>query len=353
MRSFNLSLFVMLSCAHLQGAELLINADFALERQWSASDATVSWIPSTAWTPELTSTFRLQHQGFEAAFNVTPEDGSLESLYQDISTDTLEWTIGIKAQEWAYAYSSEALNWLDEAPVVMTEYFLPAASVQTFCRFPDAQSPACGGRAYGWWRSTDWQLMAQRDEHWQLGAGLQMQIGLGGIAFAEGLYQEQADVAVIVGQPGLLSIRTQAESQWTLNTGLQWSWANGLSALYELSVPEHPWRESQWHAISDQLSTPTAGLLADAFDRPVPAQQHVLRLEQSWQAFQLEQVVVYWPTARQSWLSQTRAVYELNSRMDLSLEWEQHAPEGVFADIGAGQTVRLTLSISDGLPLNP
>lgn len=349
MRLLTFLLFIM-STAH--AADLQWQANWILDRQWQSAETSLDWITDQNWSAQSEVELALLHNGFELAVQYSENQWLLSRLYQDIGTARSDWTVGIKPQEWAFAHSSDALNWLDDSPLILREQFLPIASLQNYCRLPDSAPVACGARLSGWLQQLDWQLMAERDNAWRLGSGLQLQAGTGGLFYVEGGMTEQKSSLSLAPlyDNGPLTTETTESTLWQGTLGLQWTTATNLTMHYEVTARTDSIQRSQWQTVVEQLETPAAGLVADVLDDPFPADQHMLRVQKQFSTLSAEQILILWPAA-DTWLSQSKLSYPLSPSLEASVLFEHHAAEGVLGKIGAGQRIELRVSLRDGLVL--
>lgn len=347
------TLFWLLSLAGtVHSADLHIEANWAIDRQFSAPHAAQLWIEEYDWQPSLNTEMSLQQSGFEIAAQITDDKTELTQLYQDISGPQAEWTVGLKSQEWAYAHSSDQLNWLDHATVIVREQYFSALTLQTFCQFDTVNTPGCGLRTSGWLGSLDWQLMTRRVQDWQFAMALQAQLGLGGLVYLEGHYDNTTQWITLTSPSasGTYAAVDAQGSQLSGTAGLQWTWPAELTLNVETNLREHHLHEENWKQIAAQLDTSSAGLVAPFIDEALPAHQYLVRLNWTIDTYELEQVMVMWPAAN-TWLSRTRIMKELTPELTFETAVDVPAPEGIFASVGAGPSVKLQLSYRDGIKL--
>ncbi len=327
-------------------AKVTVEAEWNLEKHQADSNAEQTWINASTWQERLEAELGLTKNGLGLSVLIEPENTSIEELYYENETNLFDYSLGLKEQEWAYAYSNSQLDWLDEERFALLEYYLSFGSGQLFCRAGDG---FCGGRLSGWYDQWDFQLLAGSGKTAQFSSALQRQFGSGGVAYVEFDYQQKTDITVLEKlAPATYYIAAKDTEQWQSNAGIQWTTGFNLTILGEWVYRDTALDENDWDTIADQLKTESAGLVVDAFDDPFS--QHTFLIRTFWQYDKVntENVILYWPQAKHSLLNEFTVEYELNSVLTLAAEW-QHAFKGsVLNRIGQGDTIALGVNFKDG-----
>ncbi|EAR07543.1 hypothetical protein [Reinekea blandensis] len=332
--------------------ELQLEANWALDKQWSANAPAQQWVTRTDWTPELDADLALQHRGFELAVQVTPEQAQIRQLYQDVSSDNAEWTVGLKSQEWAYSHGSEDLNWLQDATFVMREQYGSRLTLQTFCQSMPDNDPGCGARITGWYDRFDGQLLTRYLDGWDVAGALQAQLGDGGLVYLEAQMETHGQWHQIQSTSPEAPLRvSQVQGNRLAGTlGVQWTLPTEVTVSYEYHYSDRHFSQGQWHSVGQQLTETSAGLLSDVLQKPFQANQHLYRLNWPILDSELEQILVVWPEMS-TWISHTSITTPLTPSLSLSAEVERPNPDGLLAAIGTGPSVRVRLSLRDGITL--
>lgn len=344
-----LQLFVALAYAHAgQGT---LEGQWTLNRAWSNSSADASWIPATQWQPDLSATLTIDMNGLGIEATVDDDNATLERLYVDISTDSTDWTIGRKPQEWSYGFNSEQLNWIQDQSIILREQYFSFGSWQSLCLNENAQVD-CAMRLSGWFSQADWQLQAAYGVHWRTAAGVQVPFGLGGLLFGE-IYWSESEPALSLQQvaPFVVTLANQTGSMTQINIGFQWTSSFNLTLQVESLVRNQGLDSMQWQTIVEQLKTSNAGLVSSAFAKPFGHSQHMIRLAQSWQNFEFESINLYWPDATNSWLHELNLGYVINDQIELEINWQHARKDSVLNRIGLQDSVSVTLTFKDGFAI--
>jgi len=325
-----------------------IEANWRTERNWTNNEAIQAWIPSSKWSPELEATLSLQKGGFGLSLDISEQATTLGDLYYDFSTTHADWTLGRKPQEWAFAYSDSALNWLDDQPMLMREQYASFGQWQAVCLQEGSQSE-CINRLNGYLSTFDWQIMMGFNEHWRVAAGLQSQVGQGGLVYGEVYWAEQEASQKIVSLTSELSTLTNDVSNFSqINLGAQWSTASNLTLHWEVLLLNQGLDEQDWQHITAQLNTSAAGLIADSHEGPFGRIQHLLRASQSLGDYAIENVWIIWPQAHDSWLNEFSVSYDIDSRFSAKVEWQHAQKDSALSQIGLENKVAITFTFEDG-----
>ncbi len=324
-----------------------IEIELQTERAWANADASQPWITSSQWQESLITDVLLTKQGFGLGWETENTTIEITDLYQDFSFKNADWTVGIKPQEWAYAYSDSQLNWIEDSdPMLLTEQYLPFGSWQLLCRYN--HQTLCATRLTGWLDIFDWQIMIGVEDHWQGAAALQSQIGSGGLfyieSFARSQYETQTLTPIAVN---ISQIETEISSFVQANIGLQWTF-NQLTLQTESLFRNRGLSADDWDSIHSQLESSAAGLVADAFQSPLGRSQHLLRINQDWGAVNFENIIIFWPDANNSLLNELNLSWEITHKLTLSSEWQHSFESSLLSSIGKQDDVIFTLNFKNG-----
>lgn len=325
-----------------------LEAEWAVTRAWQAASPRVAWIDATPWQTDISTQLAVEKDGFNVATTVSPSSIELSHLYLDVSASTIDWSVGIKPQEWGYAHSAETLNWITDQPVLMGEAYTSLGSVQAYCADPEQNYDLnCGVRLSGW-QPIEWQWLMRWQESLSLAVAAQTTLGQASLIYLEALWQQDAT------QPNLSSVFGEvAELQWRKapawqsTLGLQYTSTVQTTLHYEWHVNSSRLTHSEWDRIFIQLTTDYAGLVAGAFDTPQGQQQHLFRISQPWHSFTGEYAAVYWP-GNDSVMQQLNLQYELSGKLEAYGEWHWANDNSALSQIGYGQVVRMGLRLTDG-----
>jgi hypothetical protein len=207
-------------------------------------------------------------------------------------------------------------------------------------------------RLSGWFSQADWQLQAAYGEHWRAAAGIQAPLGEGGMLFGE-IYWSEAQPTLSLNNiaPEVASITNQSESMTQINIGAQWSSNFNFTIQLESIVRNRGLDSTHWQTIVEQLKTPNAGLVSAAFSQPLGQSQHMIRLAQSWNSIEIENINLYWPDAKNSWLHELNLGYVINDQIDLEINWQHARKNSVLNRIGLQDSVAITLNFKDGFAI--
>jgi hypothetical protein len=336
-------IFIATPAAASQGT---IEAEWRWARQWSNPDAVQDWASASLWQSELSADLSLSQQGLTATTTLDTDSAKLSELYYEHSTSWLDYTLGLRELEWAFAYYQSQLDWLDDKRQIMAEYFFSTGSAQTFCRTDDG---LCGLRLSGWHDQWDWQLLAGHSKKMQFAGALQRQFGQGGLVYLEGAYQQQAaEFRLEPISDSLWQIRETTADRWQSNIGIQWTTAFELTIQGEWLYRPNTYNRRDWDRITGQLNTTRAASVAQAFQAPLS--QHSLLLREYWQIdkIALENVTLYWPQAKHSALNELTIEYELTSVLTISTEWQHTTKQSMLGRIGQGDKISISLNFTDG-----
>ncbi len=287
--------------------------------------------------------------GFGLATTIGENSTSLDELYYDFATENAEWTVGRKPQEWAFGYTENALNWIDQDVILLREQFASFGSWQSWCYVNEANQ-GCATRASGWLGAADWQVMLGYQEAWRAGLGLQAQLGSGGLTYVE-LYasEREPERQLATVGTGVFQIQSGMAPQTQVNLGAQWTTRYNLTIQAEMLWLEHGLDQDAWRQVLQQLLTPQAGLVADAFSQPMGRSQYMVRFALPWHEFDVENVSLLWPEADNSLLNQLSVQLKVNSSFSIKTTWQHNVEGNVLRRIGQQDQVRVQFQFIDGL----
>lgn len=343
-----ISLFII--CSTAIATELSIDAEWSLERHWQDKNSAVDWVPGTIWQPNYSTTLSLQQSGFEVSGTFQSGSAELERLYLDTNTGAFDWTIGIKPQDWAYAHSSNALNWIDDRPLFLAEHYTQWGSVQAFCQTDAETSGGCGARVSGWWQSWDWQTQVRYEGASEFSAAAQWQFGTGGLFFWEKSFHQDGRQWQLQDGPTGVTATSVKTPLFKGTAGIQWTWPNRLTAQIESSFQTTPLHQGDWQKVKDQLQTSAPYTVGNLIETHWPTHQHLVRFEKAGELLTATQTFVWWPSVS-DWVSETGLSYSLNPKTDVVFEFSTTSPEGILATIGEGHRVVFRVEFSDGIDI--
>jgi hypothetical protein len=344
-----LPLALTLSIASAEDLSGQIEARWQVNKRWQSKDPVQEWVAAQDWQSELAVDIRTQQNGLGFALAILPTNAQLRELFVDFSGQQAEWTVGQKPQEWAYAFGSDALNWLDDTPMILREQYLPWSTLQTYCAsdFTDRDGH-CGVRLSGW-GTIEWQVMARHQNYTSMGGGFQTVLNDQWLVFSEALYHhKKTGESLLSISTDTFVVQSQKENGWETNLGVQVSTTAGTAVQYEWHYDEHRLNAQQWNQIQLQLESDSALLIANALQSPRGEHQHLLRFAQDWQSLNAEGVMIYWPDTENSLLFQASLTQELSQQLSVSLEWQQPSKPSLLAQIGQGGSVKIGLVYSEG-----
>ncbi|MEJ2043483.1 MAG: hypothetical protein P8X74_17200 [Reinekea sp.] len=323
-----------------------IEAEWAIEEHLANPDARQNWVVDQDWQTDFNVELGLTQNGFGLSTALTTDQVSLTELYYESAIAWMDYSLGLRKQEWAYAWYESQLNWLDDQQYALAEHYFSVGSGQLFCRTSDG---LCGTRFSGWYNRFDWQYLLGHSNRWHSAAALQYQFGSGGLSYIESAVEENAKVTELRSlAPSVMQLKTTKQTAWQNHIGLQWTTGFNLTLLGEWVYRPQALDRNDWQNISQQLTTHQAGLLADSFEQPLSQQTFLLREQWQADALSLENVTLYWPQAKHSFINECTIKYEANAVLTLSAQWQHAGHSSVLADIGQGDTVRLGITFNDG-----